>query len=224
MRGFLMALLFLSSGCAASVNVEALDGGFGLGVSAIRIHSKGSDADRDSVAISNVGGLCTKFQDYYTALNELTDAGSDITSSHYCENVEEPLTNFVDASQSLFTKHAHFLTLSVGDGFDEDKFDTPTEAGGDLMEVTNVPLEDALDDFDVDGSVLDSCGLDSSFLDEDIGDYWSIGDGTLEITKEESDGVVVGKLDAALKDEDDKTDGDILASFTATFCEVDPGD
>lgn len=218
---FSLVLLLLSTGCAASVSAEALDGGFGPGLSAIRLHTKGEDSDTDSLLISNVGGLCAKWQNLTTATSELLDASSDVMSKHYCENLEEPAQNYVDAAQATYPKGANFLSISVDGGLDEDSFDTPKEAGGGMATVTSVPFDGVMDDFDTDGSVMDGCGVGDDVFNEDFSDTWNIGDGTLELTSVKSEGPVSGTLEAALKDDDGDIDGDIKASFTASFCEIE---
>lgn len=217
----LTPLLVLLAGCPAGVGAEAIDGGFGLGLSALYVKVDGGDYESESVVISTEFGACDKYATYSEAYEDFYKAALDVMAEDYCEDLEEPFTAYVEAAQALFPAGARSASFGTDEGdFDTEKYDMPDEAGGVVTLVEETPYEDALDDFDADGSVTDGCGLGEDGLDDGSATYWTL-EGDLDITTAEKDGPVAGTVDADMIDEDGDEDGAFTASFTATLCEID---
>lgn len=217
----LTPLLVLLAGCPAGVSAEAIDGGFGLGISALYLKVDGGDYESESVVISTEFGTCEKLATYYEAWEDFYKAAADVMAEDYCEDLADPFAAYVESVQSLYPVGARSVSLGTAEGdFDTEKYDMPDEASGVVTVVDETPYEDALDDFDADGSVMDGCGLGEDGLDDGSATYWAL-EGDLDITTAEKDGPVAGTVDADMIDEDGDEDGAFTASFTATLCEID---
>ena len=218
-RVFVIVSLLLI-GCPAAVTAEAIDGGFGLGLSAAFVRLDNGESQAESIVISTTGGVCESYGELMEAQAEFYEAVVDIMSQNYCSNLEEPFVRYAEAAQDVLVMDARILSLGVVEGdFDQQSYEG-NEWWGTVGVVDNVPYVDALEDFDADGDQMDGCGLSEGDVELDAGDSWTL-DGDLEITTAETDGPVAGTIEADMLDEDGDEDGELTASFTAVLCEID---
>ncbi len=213
-------------GCAGSVSVEDLDP-FGGAASAVWFHS--SESGQDFLMLSNVGGVCAKTQAYLEiyeeAWNDIADL--DLTDSDYCEQAKEPIFAYARAGDALYHEGAHYLSLGVFDADgsvpEEDTYEVgdPERAlGGSVTYFGESPYANILDKWDVKEDLEDGCGLSASDYDSD-NESWTLADGDLEFTRVADERSAAGRLDGELIGDDGGDEGDITASFTASWCELD---
>jgi len=229
---FVLPLAVLT-GCAGSVKVSDQDA-FGGVSSASWVHMNYKDTDdNDGIELVNVGGLCGKTQDYWDAYNELDKAvnDADVTSSSFCKDIKDALLAYTQAGDAIIHDGVHVVALSTAKGGssvpEADTYDVGGETKGLYGSVTYYdkdPFADATDDFDEDAQGNDGCGVDFAGLFTDSpGDTWTLDDGSLEITTLTDEKSLKGSLDASMVDDDGDDAGDITATFTASYCDVDAG-
>ncbi len=214
----LLPFALLLTGCPASVTAEGLDDGFGMPISAVRTHIVSDNGDADYVVISSVGDLCTKEVAFSEASSAFFTASEDVLSQHYCKNLEQPFTDYVEAVQAMQFKGATYVSLSVGTDFDEGEYGFGKDASGTVAAYDDTPFEGAIDDFDPEGSVLDVCGLGT--VDTDQGNYWDLDDGSVTLDSVVDEGVTSGSADGTMMTDSGKADGDFQANFSAAWCEI----
>lgn len=211
-------------GCAGSVFVEDLDP-FGGAASAIWLH----DDDSHLLMLSNVGGLCAKWQNYLEVVEDAWDdvADLDVSDDDYCQEAREPMFAYARAGDALYHEGAHYLTLQVRDDDGTEPSEDTYEVGGDKKALGGSVTyfgESAysaiLSDWDVKDDFEGNCGL--SLRDfESESDTWSLDEGELEITRVADERGVSGRLEGELVDRDGDDEGEIAARFSASYCEID---
>lgn len=213
-------------GCAGSVAVEDLDP-FGGAASAVWFHW--DDSDYDSIVLSNVVGLCGKWTAYVETAEELEDAAEDLDvfDNDYCEEAMEPMFRHARAAEALFHDGAHYLELGVREGDRSEPDEDTYEVDGDKRSLSGTvsylgesAWSNILAEWDPEEDFEDGCGLSASDLESDI-DLWYLDEGELEIGQVADERVVGGRLEGELADSDGSDEGEIKASFSASWCEID---
>ena len=72
--------------------------------------------------------------------------------------------------------------------------------------------------WDPDDDYEDNCGVDT---DDGDTDHWNFVDGQVEFDKVEDEQVATGKLEVDLNEDDGDDAGELTASFTASWCEIE---
>lgn len=225
MRRFAPCLPLLALvGCAGSVSLEEVDT-FGGAASAVWVHW--DESEYDSILLTNVGGACGKWQAYAQAQADYADATEDIDEDDWCEEAEAPSKDLARATNALFHEGVHALTLTVFGGGttepDEDTYevlDLTALLYGQMTYYESSPAEAVLRDWDPSDDLEDGCGVDDDDLELDS-TTWALSDGDLEIDSVNDEKGLSGTLDGELTDDDGDNAGDIDATFSATWCEVD---
>lgn len=219
----LLPLLALT-GCAGSVHLEEVDP-FGGALSAVWFHWEGSKYD--SVVLSTVPNACAKWGAFVETSEELARALKDIDEDDYCEESREPWMAMARAGDALFHEGVHTLSLGVYEDGSTEPEETTYEVGdnkralgGTLTYYENSPYSAYLADWDEDEDYEDNCGVDLDDL-ETRTDRWSLTDGELEIGQVTEQRSASGRLEGELEDHDGDGAGEIAASFTASWCEID---
>ncbi len=219
MRTFNLLVLVSLTGCPASVTAEGMDDGFGMGFGAAWIHVDEGKTESDSIVIANYGDVCLKTEALYEAYQDLYDEGFDVLSKDYCEDIEEPFLAWIDASAAMQFDGANIVSLSFSGDLNDKEYDFDDDVYGSVMEVTDDPWADMADDFDPDGDVMDGCGVGT--VEEDFGNFWSLTDGSVEITALTDEASATGAVDARMEEDGKGGDkSDFTASFTAAWCEI----
>lgn len=218
-----LALLPLLAGCAGSVALKEAEP-FGLVASALWLRYEDSEAE--GLVLSNVPGACGKYQRFADASEAWQDAAEDVgfDFDDYCTDMKEPTLELAAAGQALFPPGANYLTLSV---FDDGE--TTPERGtykvgkglsGNVAYYEDTRYGRILENWDEDADFEDGCGLDDDDFEDDV-EYLSLDDGELEITGFADERSAAGRLEGDLQDESGDDEGEIAASFTAVYCEID---
>jgi hypothetical protein len=211
-------------GCGATVETDAIDGGFGIAWTAVRMHIEVEGEDTEQLTISTVVDYCTAYQRLIDALDELQEAADDADEDDYCEDLAEPVEEFAAAAEAAGPEGSRAIHAYVADGeFDDDDYEFGEDASGSMVAI-NEDRAAPFRDWDEDEDPEDNCGLDEDDM-EDLGEdneYFRL-EGDLEIASVEDEGPMSGTLDAQAIDEDEDDDdaGDVTATFTATYCEID---
>ena len=218
----LLASLLLS-GCAASVQADEIDP-FGAGASAAWIHWDG-DFDYDSIVIANVGGFCDKLLALQEAADEYADEAEDIDKDDYCEEARAPAQKWARIADSLWHEGTHLIEFSVNEDLDITPDEGTFEVGdlrsglsGGVTYYQDSPYESYLKDWDPDDDYEDNCGVDT---DDGDTDHWNFVDGQVEFDKVEDEQVATGELEVDLNEDDGDDAGELTASFTASWCEIE---
>ncbi|MDP2310889.1 MAG: hypothetical protein Q8P18_33025 [Pseudomonadota bacterium] len=220
---FLLPLLAMS-GCAGSVQLEEVDP-FGGAASAVWLHW--DDSEFDSIVLTNVPGACAKWQAYADTANDLYDAVEDIDEDDYCEDAMEPSLAAARAADALFHEGAHTLSLAVYEGGstepEEDTYEvggTTRALGGTLIYYENSPYAAVLADWDADDDYEDNCGIDQDDLETET-DRWTLSEGELDFGQVTDERSASAYLEGDLDDDDGDDAGEIIAKFTASWCEIE---
>ncbi|MFN7147579.1 MAG: hypothetical protein ACK4YP_27675, partial [Myxococcota bacterium] len=149
------------------------------------------------------------------------DVGFDFDD--YCTDMKEPTFELADAALALYHPGANFLSLSVSDDGDSAPERGTYEVGdglsGSMAYYEETRYERILENWDEDAGIEDGCGLDDDDFEDDV-EFLSLEDGELEITGFADERSAAGRLDGELSDEGGDDEGEIAASFTASFCEI----
>jgi hypothetical protein len=220
MRKILLIGAALLTGCPASVTAEGMDDGFGAAWGSAWVHIDYGKEENDTIVIANFGDVCTKMTAWYEATSALEEPSTDVLSQAYCEHLEEPFMEWVDASEAIFFGGASTVSVSVGDNLEADSYDLEDDVTGSVTTVDDPIWEDLRDDFDPDGSLGDNCGLGSR--DFDLVDSWTLKDGTMDVTALSEEGSAGGTIDGRMQENKQNGDkSDFSASFSAPWCEID---
>ncbi|MES2643945.1 MAG: hypothetical protein V4850_30935 [Myxococcota bacterium] len=217
--------LFALAGCAGSVQLEEL-APFGGAASAVWLHW--DDSNYDSVVLTNVPNACAKWVAFAETTKDLAQEIDDFDQDDFCEESHDLTMAVARAGDALFHEGVHTLSLGVYEGGstepDEETYevgDNKRSLSGTLTYYENSPYAAYLADWDVDEDRDDNCGVDYDDLETKT-DQWTLDDGELEVGRLMDERSLSARLAGDLKDRDDDDDaGEIRASFTATWCEVD---
>ena len=239
----LLALTLASAACSGSVHLDEVDG-FGLVESAIwQVDTAGSD-DSHQIILSNVGGLCGKYQRFFDDYQDIQDDMDDLSDEEdeetLCEGAVDIFQRLAKAARPLYPKNAHFLSIGLST---EDQYLSaePEEGTWDagmldpdtfFLSISYYPdgggydeLGDAISEIDCgDKSWQDDFSDALDETDVDVDQWAAYEDGELDISSVKSDSRVKASFDADLLDEDEDDAGTVSGGFNAHYCEVDTGD
>ncbi len=215
---------------AGEVRLDELDS-FGTVRSSVWFHDE--DADVDSLVLANVPDLCGKQQAYEEAVSDYFAFAEDADDDDFCEDGYPYIVAIAEVARGIWSEGAHFVRLSVtkdesleieDDGeYEWEALDAGETVGDDaafdgvVQYWEGDPWEEFRSDWDEDGDRADDCG---AALDVDF-DSWRLDDGTLDITALQDEGALEATLTGELEDGDGDDAGEITASFTATWCEIE---
>lgn len=221
----MLVLAFSLLGCAATVTAEGIEGGFGLGLSAVLRHVEAGSFTAENVVIANFPDYCLRYQRVLDAISASFDVEAQSTDDDYCAEMEPIYRELSESLNAIYFEGANWFAV-YSTSYDVDEYEFGEQASGSLLSWTSSPYADVMADFDASSTAKDGCGMDSEDSDDDLADEWSITEGSLEITVSEGDdGSTSGSIDATMEGQGKSaSDGDIIASFTASWCELDMGD
>ncbi len=219
MRAFFLLPLLSLFGCPASVTAEGMDDGFGSAWSSVWFHYDTKQGDSEGITLSNVMGLCTKQQAYWEAFEAYMDAYEDADDD--CAEIEQPLRDFIAASQAITFDGANYSSGGPTDDMDDGEYELGEDAYWGIIAYTDDIDSSFLDDFDADGKISDNCDMDTDDMNEEVGyDSWSIADGELVIDSVNDEASVSGSVEGEMMQGKDE-EGAFKATFTASYCEVE---
>lgn len=211
-------------GCSGSIALEDAEP-FGRTASAVWIHFE--DSVRDSIVLTNVPNACKKLQTWAEAKNEHDHLLANLDMSSYCEDAEEEALAEARASDALWHKGAHILTIDVfADETTEPKEET-YDVGDDeprlsanMVYLKSSPYKAVPRHWDPTDELEDKCGVDDDYT-QTMQDSWTLNKGEFDVEEIEKGEWVQGRLEGQLRDEDGDKAGDIEATFTANWCPVE---
>lgn len=219
MRAFFLLPILSLFGCPASVTAEGMDDGFGAAWSAVWFNYDMKQGDAEGITLSNVMGLCAKQQAYWESFEAYMDAYEDADDD--CAEIEQPMRDFVAASEGLYFDGANYSSGGPTDDMDDGDYELGKDAYWSVFGYTEDMDNSYLDDFDADEKISEGCGMDTEDQDQEIdGDSWSVEDGELVIDSVNDEASVSGSVEGEMVQKGDE-EGAYKATFTATYCEVE---
>jgi hypothetical protein len=210
MRGFLLGVLLLASGCVGSIYVEGDAGAFGAATSGSRVDLQFDDNTLSLFAVSNRPGLCGDLQGAMPAAMDAIDRwGLAILDSGACNTLWEDLD---EAWSDVLGNGVNFSFISpVGDNDVEEG----TFSVGDEWAVTLAYQEENVYTSLFEGSAGCDVGAEGDLTDSFVADS-----GSLDVSGSDDSGWRLN-FGVALEDEGGADAGDATGSFAMQLCEVE---
>lgn len=215
------AFFFFLVGCAASVSAEGIEGGFGLGLSAIVARAEVDEFALQFILVSNVPDLCARYQRYFESSHAMHRVESTVDDAGYCAEHEVVWREHFDARNALYFEGAHFVWL-VAESYTEGQYTLESEAYGSLSAWTATPYASAMEGYHTQDDGHELCGRDEITSVEDDVLRWTLDEGTFEIVDSSDEGgALLGELRGRmLGQEQAALDGDFSADFAASRCDL----